>query len=50
MKTIVIEFGRSIIAAIFFALIVCGIYPVVIYGLGQIMFPLQEIGRVLFLY
>ncbi|HEV2456407.1 MAG TPA: K(+)-transporting ATPase subunit C [Verrucomicrobiae bacterium] len=39
MKTIFSEFGRSVVATIFFAVIVCGLYPLVVYGLGQVMFP-----------
>lgn len=47
MKNIIIEFGRSIVATIFFAVIVCGLYPVVIYGLGQIMFSHQANGSLM---
>jgi K+-transporting ATPase ATPase C chain len=47
MKTLVLEFGRSLVATIFFAIIVCGIYPLVIYGLGQLMFPHQANGSLI---
>ena len=47
MKTIIAEFGRSIVATIFFAVIVCGIYPVVIYGIGRVVFPHQAYGSLL---
>jgi K+-transporting ATPase ATPase C chain len=47
MKTIISEFGRSIVATLFFAVIVCGAYPLVIFGLGQLMFPHQANGSLL---
>jgi K+-transporting ATPase ATPase C chain len=47
MKTIIAEFGRSIVATVFFAVIVCGAYPLVIFGLGQVMFPHQANGSLI---
>jgi K+-transporting ATPase ATPase C chain len=47
MKTIIAETIRSIVATIFFAIIVCGAYPLVIFGLGQLMFPHQANGSLL---
>lgn len=47
MKTILAEFGRSIAATIFFAIIVCGLYPLVIYGAAQLFFPHQANGSLL---
>lgn len=47
MKTIVSEFGRSIIATLFFAVICCGAYPLVVFGLGQLMFPHQANGSLM---
>lgn len=47
MKTILAEFGRSIAASIFFAIIVCGLYPLVIYGAAQLLFPHQANGSLL---
>jgi potassium-transporting ATPase KdpC subunit len=47
MKSIISEFGRSIIATVVFAVIVCGAYPLVIFGLGQLMFPHQANGSLL---
>jgi potassium-transporting ATPase KdpC subunit len=47
MKTIIIEFGRSIVATVFFAVIVCGLYPLVIDGLGQVMFSHQANGSLM---
>lgn len=47
MKTIITEFGRSIVGTIFFAVIVCGVYPLIVFGLGQVMFPHQANGSLL---
>jgi len=47
MKTIITEFGRSIVATIFFAIIVCGVYPLIVFGLGQMIFPRQANGSLL---
>jgi K+-transporting ATPase ATPase C chain len=47
MKTIICEFGRSIMATIIFAIVLCGLYPLVVYGLGQVMFPHQANGSLL---
>jgi K+-transporting ATPase ATPase C chain len=47
MKTIISEFGRSVVATIFFAIIVCGLYPVIVCGLGQAMFPRQANGSLM---
>ncbi len=47
MKTIVTEFGRSIVATLFFAIIVCGIYPIIVYGLGRAFFPSQANGSLM---
>src|SRR5450432_1813299 len=47
MKNIFAEFGRSIVATIFFAVVLCGVYPLVIYGAGQLLFPHQANGSLL---
>lgn len=47
MKTIIVECGRSIVATIFFAVICCGIYPLIIFGAGQVLFPHQANGSLL---
>src|SRR5215469_4470270 len=47
MKTIISEFGRSIVATIFFAIIVCGAYPLIVYGVGQALFPRQANGSLM---
>jgi potassium-transporting ATPase KdpC subunit len=39
MKRILTEFKNSIIATIVFAFVLCGIYPVIIYGAAQLFFP-----------
>jgi len=47
MKNIFAEFGRSIVATIFFAIICCGLYPLVVYGAAQLLFPHQANGSLL---
>jgi len=47
MKTILTEFGRSIVATLFFAIILCGLYPLVVYGAAQLLFPKQANGSLL---
>ncbi|MGA9453335.1 MAG: K(+)-transporting ATPase subunit C [Verrucomicrobiia bacterium] len=47
MKTILTEFGRSIAATIFFAVICCGLYPLVVYGVSQLLFHNQANGSLL---
>jgi len=47
MKNIFAEFSRSIVATIFFAIILCGLYPLIVYGAGQLLFPHQANGSLL---
>jgi potassium-transporting ATPase KdpC subunit len=47
MKTIITEFGRSMVATIFLALVVCGAYPAIVFGLGQALFPHQANGSLI---
>jgi K+-transporting ATPase ATPase C chain len=47
MKNLFAEFGRSIMATIFFAIILCGVYPLIVYAAGQLMFPHQADGSLL---
>lgn len=47
MKNLFTEFGRSIAATIFFAIILCGVYPLIVYGAGQLLFPHQANGSLL---
>jgi K+-transporting ATPase ATPase C chain len=47
MKNIFAEFGRSIVATIFFAIVLCGLYPLVVYGAAQLLFPHQANGSLL---
>ena len=39
MKTILTELKNSIIATIVFAIVLCGIYPLIVYGAAQLFFP-----------
>ncbi len=47
MKSIFAEFGRSIVATIFFAIILCGLYPLIVYGAAQLLFPHQANGSLM---
>jgi K+-transporting ATPase ATPase C chain len=47
MKNIFAEFGRSIVATVFFAVILCGLYPLVVFGVSQLLFPHQANGSLL---
>ena len=47
MKYIFSEFGRSIVATIFFAVILCGVYPLVVFGAAKLLFPHQAGGNLL---
>jgi K+-transporting ATPase ATPase C chain len=47
MKNLFAEFGRSIVATLFFAVILCGVYPLVVFGAGQLLFPHQASGSLL---
>ena len=47
MKNIFAEFGRSVVATLFFAVILCGLYPLIVYGAGQLLFPHQANGSLL---
>jgi K+-transporting ATPase ATPase C chain len=47
MKNIFSEFGRSIVATIFFAVILCGVYPLVVFGAAKLLFPHQADGSLL---
>ena len=47
MKTIITELGRSIVATIFFAIIVCGVYPLIVFGIGRVLFPHQANGSLM---
>jgi len=47
MKNLFAEFGRSIVATIFFAVILCGVYPLVVFGAAKLLFPHQADGSLL---
>ncbi|HTX21977.1 MAG TPA: K(+)-transporting ATPase subunit C [Candidatus Aquilonibacter sp.] len=47
MKNIFAEFTRSIVATIFFAVILCGIYPLIVYGVARTLFPHRANGSLL---
>ncbi|MDR3404593.1 MAG: potassium-transporting ATPase subunit C [Chthoniobacter sp.] len=47
MNTIVKETITSILATIVFALVLCGLYPLVVWGAGQLLFPHQANGSLI---
>ena len=47
MKNLFAEFGRSIVATIFFAIILCGVYPLVVFGAAQLFFSHQANGSLI---
>jgi potassium-transporting ATPase KdpC subunit len=47
MNIIVKETTRAIFATLLFAVVLCGIYPVVIWGAGQLLFPHQANGSLI---
>jgi K+-transporting ATPase ATPase C chain len=47
MKTIVKETIVSILATILFAIVLCGLYPLLIWGAGQLLFPHQANGSLI---
>src|SRR5271169_6585653 len=47
MKNFFAEFGRSLVATFFFAVILCGLYPLVVFAAGQLLFSHQANGSLL---
>jgi K+-transporting ATPase ATPase C chain len=47
MKTILLEIKTSIIATIVFVIVLCGLYPLVIYGAAQLFFPDKANGSLI---
>jgi K+-transporting ATPase ATPase C chain len=47
MKMIFTEFRNSIVATIVFGIIVCGAYPLIVYGAGQLFFPSKANGSLI---
>jgi potassium-transporting ATPase KdpC subunit len=47
MNTIVKETITSILATLLFAVVLCGVYPVIIWGAGQLLFPHQANGSLI---
>jgi potassium-transporting ATPase KdpC subunit len=47
MKSFLTELRISIVATILFAVVCSGLYPVVIWGVGQLLFPRQANGSIL---
>ncbi len=47
MKTILSEIRRAVLATLVLAVICCGLYPLVVYGLAQVAFPRQANGSLI---
>jgi potassium-transporting ATPase KdpC subunit len=47
MKSIVKEITTATLATLLFAVVLCGIYPVVVWGIGQLVFPHQANGSLI---
>jgi K+-transporting ATPase ATPase C chain len=47
MKTLFTELKNSIVATIVFGIIVCGVYPLIVYGAGQLFFPNKANGSLI---
>src|SRR5450432_3216722 len=47
MKTIVKDIITSILATLLFAVVLCGLYPVVVWGVSQLLFPHQANGSLI---
>lgn len=47
MKTMLIDIKNTIVATIVFGIICCGIYPVAVWGLGQVLFHHQANGSLI---
>jgi len=47
MNTIVKETTRAILATLLFAIVLCGVYPVVVWGASQLLFPHQANGSLI---
>ena len=39
MKTILTELKNSVVATILFVIVLCGVYPLIVYGAAQLFFP-----------
>jgi potassium-transporting ATPase KdpC subunit len=44
MKSMFVELRTSLVVTLCLTVVVCGIYPVVVWALGQVLFPLQANG------
>src|SRR6185436_7457103 len=47
MKTIVKEITTATLATLLFAVVLCGLYPIVVWGLSQLAFPHQANGSLI---
>ena len=47
MKTFLSELRRAVVVTLSLAVVCCGLYPLVVYGLGQILFPDKANGSLI---
>ncbi len=47
MKTLLIELRTSLLTVVCLAVVVCGIYPAVVWALGMVLFPHQANGSII---
>jgi K+-transporting ATPase ATPase C chain len=47
MKTIFAELRPAIVATLLFAVVCCGLYPLVVFGIGQVLFPKKANGSLI---
>lgn len=47
MKTIFSELRSAVLATLVLALVCCGLYPLVVFGIGQVFFPRQANGSLI---
>jgi K+-transporting ATPase ATPase C chain len=39
MKAMLLEFRRAAFATLALAVVCCGLYPLIVFGIGQLLFP-----------
>lgn len=47
MKTILKDISTSILATLVLGIVLCGLYPLIVYGVGQLFFPRQANGSLI---
>ena len=47
MKAIILEFRRAVFATLALAVVCCGLYPLLVFGIGQALFPAKANGSLI---